>query len=54
MVLINIEKYFRVHCNARCGHRIKEEAKQIGAYIERYDYVEDKRTGALIERNDIL
>lgn len=47
MVLINVEKHFRVHCNARCGHRIKEEAKQIGAYIERYDYVEDKRTGVV-------
>lgn len=26
MVLINVEKYFRVHCRACCGERIKEEA----------------------------
>ena len=45
MVLINVEKYFRVHCRACCGERIKEEAKQLGAYIERYDYFENKHTG---------
>lgn len=47
MVRIYVEKYFRVHCRAQCGKRIKEEAKQMGAYIERYDYVEDKRTGVV-------
>lgn len=47
MVLINIEKHFRVHCRACCGKRIKEEAKQIGAYIERNNYIEDKRTGVV-------
>lgn len=45
MVLINVEKYFRVHCRACCGERIKEEVKQLGAYIERYDYFENKHTG---------
>lgn len=45
MVLINVEKHFRVHCRACCGERIKEEAKQLGAYIKRYDYFENKHTG---------
>lgn len=45
MVIINFEKYFRVHCRAACGRRIKDEAKEMGAYIERSNYYEDKRTG---------
>ena len=45
MVLFNIEKHFRVHCKAHCGKRIMEEAKQMGAYIEHYDYVANKCTG---------
>lgn len=47
MVFINVEKYFRVHCRACCGKRIEEEARQIGAYIERHDYFEDKHTGVV-------
>lgn len=33
MVLINVEKYFRVHCRACCGERIKEEAKQLALIL---------------------
>ena len=47
MVLISVEKHFRVHCRACCGKRIKEEAKQMGAYIERDSYVENELTGAV-------
>lgn len=45
MVIINTEKHFRVHCRACCGRRIKDEVKEMGAYIERSDYFENKHTG---------